>query len=136
VPWDISLAAPDLTATTQDRVSGSVATLAAAGYIPSAVTATIDWGDRTSGPATVTGTALTETTINSLDTVTGSHSYAQPGAYQAMVTVTAKAAQLSRRTSLSTPHCPATIACRGSARGHASAVPAVAAGVSLGSAEH
>jgi hexosaminidase len=90
VPWNLSVAAPDLTAGSQDQVSGTVATLAAPGYAPSAVTATIDWGDGTSGPATVTGTAPTATTINSLDAVTGSHTYAAPGAYQATVTVNVK----------------------------------------------
>ena len=90
VPWDLSLAAPDLTAGSQDQVSGAIATLAAPGYAPSAVTATIDWGDGTSGPATVTGTAPTSTTISSLETVTGSHTYAKPGTYQATVIVNAK----------------------------------------------
>jgi hypothetical protein len=90
VPWDLSLAAPDLTAASGDQVSGAIATLAAPGYAPGAVTATIDWGDGTSGPATVAGTAPTETTINSLDTVTGSHTYAAPGTYQATVTFSVK----------------------------------------------
>ena len=35
VPWGLSLAAPDLTAGSQDQVSGAVATLAAPGYAPS-----------------------------------------------------------------------------------------------------
>jgi len=89
VPWSLSLAAPDLTAGSQDQVSGAVATLAAPGYAPTAVTATITWGDGTSGPATVTGTAPAATTINSLYTVAGAHTYAKPGVYQAAVTVSA-----------------------------------------------
>jgi hexosaminidase len=92
VPWDLSLTAPDLTAGSQDRVSGAVATLAAPGYAPSKVTATINWGDGTGGPATVTGTAPTATAVNGLYTVTGAHTYANPGAYQAAVTVTASGA--------------------------------------------
>ncbi len=92
VPWSLSLAAPDLTASSQDQVSGVVATLAAPGYAPSAVPATINWGDGTSGPATVTGTGATSTTINSLYTVTGAHTYAKPGVYQATVTVSASGA--------------------------------------------
>jgi hexosaminidase len=92
VPWDLSLAAPDLTAGSQDQVSGAVATLAAPGYAPSKLTATINWGDGTSGPATVTGTAPSSTTVNGLDTVTGTHAYAKPGAYQATVTVSASGA--------------------------------------------
>jgi hypothetical protein len=43
----------------------AVARLAAPGYAASAVTATIDRGDATSGPVTVTGTAPPATTINS-----------------------------------------------------------------------
>jgi hexosaminidase len=89
VPWGLSLAAPDLTANSQDQVSGAVATLAAPGKATSAVTATINWGDGTSGAATVTGTAATSTTVNGLYSVAGTHSYAQPGTYQATVTVSA-----------------------------------------------
>jgi hexosaminidase len=92
VPWSLSLAAPDLTAGSQDQVSGAVATLAAPGYAPGAVTATINWGDGTSGPATVTGIPPTATTINSLYPVEGAHAYAKPGVYQATVTVSASGA--------------------------------------------
>ncbi len=92
VPWSLSLAAPDLTASSQDQVSGAVATLAAPGKAPSAVTATINWGDGTNGAATVTGTAPTSTTVNSLYTVSGTHAYAKPGVYQATVTVSASGA--------------------------------------------
>jgi hexosaminidase len=92
VPWSLSLAAPNLTAGSQDQVSGAVATLAAPGYAPSAVTATVTWGDGTSGPATVTGTPPTGTTVNGLYTVAGAHTYATPGAYQATVTVAASGA--------------------------------------------
>jgi hexosaminidase len=92
VPWSLSLAAPDLIAGSQDQVSGTVATLAAPGYAPSAVKATINWGDGTSTAGTVTGTAPTATTVNGLYAVAGSHAYAQPGAYQATVTVSASGA--------------------------------------------
>src|SRR5215469_1938045 len=64
VPWSLSVAAPDLTAGSQDQVSGAVATLAAPGLAPGSVTATVTWGDGTSGAATVTGTAPTTTTVN------------------------------------------------------------------------
>ncbi|HEY5986062.1 MAG TPA: beta-N-acetylhexosaminidase, partial [Streptosporangiaceae bacterium] len=79
VPWGLSLAASDMTASSQDQVSGTVATLAAPGYAPSAVTATINWGDGSSTPATVTGTAPTATTVNSLYTIAGAHTYATAG---------------------------------------------------------
>jgi hexosaminidase len=92
VPWSLSLAAPNLTANSQDQVSGAVATLAAPGYAPSAVTATVTWGDGASGPAKVTGTPPTGTTVNGLYAVAGAHTYATPGAYQATVTVAASGA--------------------------------------------
>ncbi|HYK32033.1 MAG TPA: family 20 glycosylhydrolase [Streptosporangiaceae bacterium] len=92
VPWSLSLAAPNLTASSQDQVTGAVATLAAPGFAPGAVTATISWGDGTNGSATVTGTAPTATTVNSLYTVAAAHTYAKPGVYQATVTVSASGA--------------------------------------------
>ncbi|HEV2377014.1 MAG TPA: family 20 glycosylhydrolase, partial [Streptosporangiaceae bacterium] len=92
VPWGLSVAAPNLTASSQDQVSGAVATLAAPGYAPSAVTATVNWGDGTSGAATVTGKAPTATTVNGLYTVAGTHTYTKPGVYQATVTVSASGA--------------------------------------------
>jgi hexosaminidase len=92
VSWGLALAAPDLTANGQDQISGAVATLAAPGYAPSAVTATINWGDGNSTAGTVTGTAPTSTTVNSLYTVAGTHTYATPGVYQATVTASARGA--------------------------------------------
>jgi hexosaminidase len=92
VPWTLALAAPNLAADSQDHVSGTVATLAAPGYAPSAVTAAINWGDGTSSAGTVAGTAPTATTVNSLYTVAGAHTYAKPGTYQATVTVSASGA--------------------------------------------
>ena len=73
-------------------LTGAVATLAAPGYASRAVTATVNWGDGTSGPGTVTGAAATATTVNGLYTVAGTHTYAAPGAYQATVTVSASGA--------------------------------------------
>jgi hexosaminidase len=90
--WSLSLAAPDLSANSQDQVSGTVATLAAPGYVPSAVTAVINWGDGTSSAGTVTGTAPTATTVNSLYAIAGGHTYATAGVYQATVTVSASGA--------------------------------------------
>ncbi len=65
-----------LVASSLDQVSGPVATLAAPGCAPSAVTAAIDWGDGTSSAGTVTGTAPTAATVNSLYGVGGAHTYA------------------------------------------------------------
>ncbi len=92
VSWSLSVAAPDLMANSQDQVSGTVATLAAPGYAPSAVTATINWGDGISVAGTVTGAAPTTTTVNNLYAVGTAHTYAKPGVYQATVTVSASGA--------------------------------------------
>src|SRR6266480_291881 len=92
VPWSLALAAPNLMANSQDQVSGTVATLAAPGYAPNAVTAAVNWGDGTSSAGTVTGTAPTATTVNSLYAIGGAHTYAKPGLYQATVTVSASGA--------------------------------------------
>jgi hexosaminidase len=104
VPWSLSLAAPDLTTTSQDQASGTVATLAAPGYSPSGVTATVNWGDGTSSAGTVTGTAPTATTVDSLYAVGGAHTYAVPGVYQATVTVSARgAASVTAHFTVSAP---------------------------------
>jgi hypothetical protein len=50
------------------------------------VTTTIDWGDGTNSAGTVAGTESTSYVINSLYTVSGSHTYATDGTYQASVT--------------------------------------------------
>jgi hexosaminidase len=92
VSWSLSLAAPDETVGGQDQVSGTVATFAAPGYSPGAVTATVSWGDGTNSSGTVTGTAPTATTDDSLYAVGGAHTYGTPGVYQATVTVSAKGA--------------------------------------------
>jgi len=76
------------------RTDGSDArgTVAAPGCAPSAVTATINWGDGTSSAGKVTGTAPTAITVNSLYPVAGAHTYPKPGVYQATVTVSASGA--------------------------------------------
>jgi hypothetical protein len=51
---------------------------------------TVSWGD---GSATttgnVTGVNATDTTVNSLYTITGEHTYAKPGTYNGAVTLSA-----------------------------------------------
>jgi hexosaminidase len=86
VPWRVDLAAPNMVH--GDRAfSGAVASVAAPGASLSGLTARIDWGDGTSSPGTLTGTEATSTTINSLYTASGSHTYATPGRYHATITV-------------------------------------------------
>lgn len=88
VPWRLDLS-PAVVSTT-GQVSGTVATLAAPGFAPSAVTAAINWGDGTStSGGSVAGTASTDSTVNGLYTVGGQHSYAHAGGYFATVTVSA-----------------------------------------------
>lgn len=89
VPWRLDLAPSAVTASSQGQVSGTLATVAAPGFTPSAVTATVDWGDGTTSAGTVTGTAPGTSTVNSLYQVGGQHSYAAPGTYTGTVTVAA-----------------------------------------------
>jgi hexosaminidase len=86
VPWLVDLAAPNKLHGPL-AFSGPVASVAAPGATLSSLTARIDWGDGTSSSGTLTGTEATSTTINSLYTASGSHTYAAPGTYQATVTV-------------------------------------------------
>src|SRR6266536_285834 len=86
VPWRVDLAAPN-TIQSDPAFSGAVASVAAPGARIAGLTTTIDWGDGTSSPGTLTGTEATSTTINSLYTASGSHTYAAPGDYHAKITV-------------------------------------------------
>ena len=86
VPWRVDLAAPNMIH--GDRAfSGAVASVAAPGATLSSLTTRIDWGDGTSSSGTLTGREGTSTTINSLYTASGSHTYAAPGIYHATITV-------------------------------------------------
>lgn len=86
VPWRVDLAAPNMIHGDL-AFSGAVASVAAPGATLAGLTATIDWGDGTSSPGTLTGTEATSTTINSLYTASGSHTYATGGVYHARITV-------------------------------------------------
>jgi hexosaminidase len=88
VPWRLDLTAGPVAAS-GGGVSGKIATLAAPGYPADTLTATVNWGDGTSSSATITGTAATATTVNSLYAVNGSHQYARSGVYSATLTVSA-----------------------------------------------
>ena len=87
IPWRIDVAAADKRLD-QAVLDGELATIAAPGATLAQLTATIDWGDGTSSPATLTGTAATNKTANGLYAVSGSHTYPRPGGYAATVTVT------------------------------------------------
>jgi hexosaminidase len=71
------------------QVSGAVASLSAPGIAASNITASINWGDGTTSAGTVDGTAATSTTVNGLYTISGTHTYRNPGTFQVTITVSA-----------------------------------------------
>jgi hexosaminidase len=85
VPWRVDVAAPDIS-TDQRTVGGAIASIAAPGAALDQMSATIDWGDGTSSPATLSGTAATNKSINGIYTARASHAYARNGVYHATVT--------------------------------------------------
>ena len=91
VSWSLALAAgsPDVAG---NEVSGNLATLAAPGYSTGNVTATIDWGDGTTTQGILSGTAATDTTVNSLYSVASHHTYAHHGSHDVTVTASATGA--------------------------------------------
>jgi hexosaminidase len=86
VPWRVDLAAPNKIHS-RLAFAGAVASVAAPGATLAGLTTTIDWGDGTSSAGTLSGTEATSTTINSLYTANGSHTYAAAGVYHAKITV-------------------------------------------------
>jgi len=88
VPWRLALVAAHPTVS-NGQVSGALAMLSAPGVAAGAVTASIDWGDGTTTPGTVTGTAATPATVNGLYAIGGDHLYTMSGTHHATVTVTA-----------------------------------------------
>jgi hexosaminidase len=97
VPWQLAANGTTLTASSSGKVSGTLATLSAPGFPTSTLSmcdgslgvgCTINWGD---GSATTTGDATgvnaTGTHVNSLYTISGTHSYAKSGTYHGTVTL-------------------------------------------------
>jgi hexosaminidase len=95
VPWSLALAAgsPNVAG---NNVSGTLAMLAAPGYSTDKVSATIDWGDGTTTPGILSGTAATPTSVNGLYSVVSDHTYAHHGSHT--VTVTASATGVASAT--------------------------------------
>jgi hexosaminidase len=89
VPWRLDLAAAAQIPVINGQVSGPVASLSAPGIAASSITAHIDWGDGASGAGTVDGTAATSTTVNGLYTISGAHTYGQPGTFNVTISVSA-----------------------------------------------
>ena len=98
VNWQPAAEGATLHASSGGRVHGTVATLSAPGFPTSTLTmcdsslgigCTIDWGDGTTSTGDVTGTNATDTRVNSLYAISGEHTYARPGTYHGVVTITA-----------------------------------------------
>ena len=99
VSWQLAAEGATLTANSSGQVDGTVATLSAPGFPTSTLTmcdsslgigCTINWGDGTSTTGDVTGTNATDTQVNSLYTIFGMHTYAHPGTYHGVVTISAE----------------------------------------------
>jgi hexosaminidase len=88
VPWrlDLAPARPDVS---HGEVSGALAKLAAPGLGTGQVSATIDWGDGSSGPGILSGAVSTASTVNGLYDVVSDHTYAHHGSHDVTVTATA-----------------------------------------------
>jgi hexosaminidase len=98
VPWPLTVIGAGQTANARGQVHGTVATLSAPGYPTSTLTmcdpslgigCTIKWGDGSTSTGDVTGTNATGTTVNSLYTIFGTHTYPRPGTYRGEVIVSA-----------------------------------------------
>jgi hexosaminidase len=89
VPWRLDLTAAQPRTDHHGHVGATLARLSAPGYPTSALTATIDWGDGTTGPGVLSGRAATGTSVNGLYSIRGDHTYAHPGSHHATITVTA-----------------------------------------------
>jgi hexosaminidase len=89
VAWRVAAAGAALTAGRHGHLSGPVATVAAPGLAPRAVSATIHWGDGSATRSGATGRPPSGTRLNGLYTVHGQHHYARPGLYHGTVTVRA-----------------------------------------------
>ena len=98
VDWQPAAEGATLHATSRGQVDGTVATLSAPGFPTSTLTmcdsslgigCTINWGDGTTSTGDVTGANATDTKVNSLYTISGEHTYARPGTYHGVVTLSA-----------------------------------------------
>jgi hexosaminidase len=98
VPWALNAIGTTVTTSARGRVHDPVATLSAPGFPTSTLTmcdsslgigCTINWGDGSTTTGDVTGTNATDTQVNSLYAISGEHTYAHPGTYHGVVTVSA-----------------------------------------------
>lgn len=98
VPWPLTVIGTTVTTSSRGRVHSPVATLSAPGFPTSTLTmcdpslgigCTIKWGDGSTTTGDVTGTNATGSRVNSLYAISGAHTYAHPGTYHGVVTVSA-----------------------------------------------
>jgi hexosaminidase len=98
VPWQLAAEGTTLTAGPGGHVAGTVATLSAPGFPTSTLSmcdsslgigCTINWGDGDTTTGDVTGVNATDTKVNSLYKISGEHTYAHPGTYHGVVTLSA-----------------------------------------------
>src|SRR5579871_1801935 len=98
VPWPLTVIGATETANAHGQVHGAVATLSAPGFAASTLTmcdsslgigCTIKWGDGSTSTGDLTGSNATGTTVNSLYTIFGQHTYPRPGTYRGVVIVSA-----------------------------------------------
>ncbi|GIJ43582.1 beta-N-acetylhexosaminidase [Virgisporangium aliadipatigenens] len=87
VPWRVDVSAPDRVVGGRP-VNGPIASIAAPGVPLDRVSATVDWGDGSTTPATLSGVSGTNKTANGIYTATASHRYARRGVFRARLTVT------------------------------------------------
>jgi hexosaminidase len=89
VPWRLDLTSAADVRAAGGRVTSTLASLSAPGIAAGSVTVSIDWGDGTTSPGTVSGTPATPTSVNSLFTISADHHYTRHGAFT--VTISASA---------------------------------------------
>ncbi|AKH81615.1 hypothetical protein AA958_04735 [Streptomyces sp. CNQ-509] len=97
VRWEPAAVGADLRADRDGTVSGAVARLALPGVAPAGVTATVEWGDGTTGPATVTGDAPGDRQINGVYRIEAGHRYARRGTYRGTVHLTTPTGRTTAR---------------------------------------
>ncbi|MGI8415667.1 MAG: family 20 glycosylhydrolase, partial [Nakamurella sp.] len=77
VPWGITGTGDGATVNDKNKVVGTLAKVSAPGVDPTALTASINWGDGTKAKVgTIAGTGPTPGRVNALYTLTGKHTYA------------------------------------------------------------
>jgi hexosaminidase len=104
VSWKPAAVGTVQTLDADQSVSQSVATVAVPGAAPSAVTATIDWGDGTTSPGTFIGEGPSDRQVNGRFQVRGTHRYTTPGRYTGTVRIAGpQGLQLTASFTVSSP---------------------------------